>query len=199
MENIKCAAMYARVSTIDKNQGPELQLRELRVYAQEKGFVVKEYVDKCSGTTDKRPEFMRLMADARSGSIDVVLTWKIDRFSRSLRHLLNTLSELQEIGVSFVSLKENLDLSSSVGKLLSHILGAFAEFEKNILAERVRSGMANAKAKGKHIGRNKKAIDDSLIVLVLEQYNNNISQRQIAKQLGVTLSTVYRVLKIHKG
>lgn len=189
--------LYARVSTIDKQQDPEMQLRELRLYAKEREWAINEYVDRCSGVKEKRPEFMRLMADAKSGNIDVVLTWKIDRFSRSLKHLLNTLDELQDIGVAFVSLKENLDLTTSVGKLMSHVIGAFAQFEKDLVRERVIAGLANAKAKGKKLGRRaKKPIS---VAEIIEAHNEGLSDREIALKMALPVSSVYSTIKRHKA
>src|SRR5579864_2492770 len=148
------AAIYARVST-HNGQDPHMQTRELREYCERRGWVVEgEYVDVgVSGAKDSRPELNRLMADAKRRKFDAILIWKLDRFGRSLRHLVNALAELEAIGVAFVSLTDNLDLSTPSGRLMFQVIAAMSEFERELIRERVRSGMKNAQAKGKAIGR----------------------------------------------
>lgn len=154
-------ALYARVSTLDKGQDPEMQLRELRAHAQIQGLVVaEEFVDHgVSGAKDSRPALNRMMAAAaaRPPQFDAVLVWKLDRFSRSLRHLINSLATLNDHGVAFMSLRDNLDLSTPAGRLMFQMIGAFAEFEREITRERVRAGLRNAVAKGKTLGRKQRA------------------------------------------
>ncbi|MBF0467061.1 MAG: recombinase family protein [Nitrospirae bacterium] len=193
MENLK-VAVYGRVSTTDKGQDVGMQIRELKVFADNRGWEVLEYVDNgISGLKEKRPAFDKLMADARDGRFQVVLVWKMDRLARSLRHLLNTLNELQMLGIAFVSLKENIDFTSSVGKLMTHILGAFAQFERDIIAERVKSGIANARSKGRQIGRTPKAHSD--FDKIIELSGQGLSERKIGKVLNLAPSTVYSVIK----
>ena len=148
-------AIYARVSTSNGHQSPELQLRELRDYAGRRGWkIVEEYVDAgVSGAKDSRPALNRLMADACQRQFDAVLVWKLDRYGRSLRHLVNALAELEALGVAFVSPRDNLDLSTPSGRLMFQIIGAMAEFERALIQERVRAGLRNARAKGKRLGR----------------------------------------------
>ena len=149
---IQRAALYARVSTIT-GQNPELQISELNEYAARRGWpVVAEFVDRVSGAKESRPALNRLMADARQRKFDVVVVWKIDRFGRSLRHLVNALAELEAVGVPFISLHDNLDLSTPSGRLMFQIIGAMAEFERALIRERVQAGLANAKKKGKKLG-----------------------------------------------
>jgi DNA invertase Pin-like site-specific DNA recombinase len=147
--------LYARVSTLDKGQDTEVQLRDLRSYAEARGWsVISEYVDKGqSGAKDRRPELDRLMEDARKRKIDLIVCWRLDRLGRSLKHLILTLDELQGLGVGFVSYNENIDLTSSTGRLMFQLLGAFAEFERNMIRERVIAGLNHAKAKGMKLGR----------------------------------------------
>ena len=149
------AAIYARVSTADKGQDPTMQTREMGEFCQRRGWeIYKEYVDTgVSGMKEHRPALDRMLADAKQRRFDVIIVWKLDRFSRSLRHLINSLADLEALGVAFVSLKDNLDLSTPSGRLMFQIIGAMAEFERNLIRERVISGIANAKAKGKHCGR----------------------------------------------
>src|SRR5215472_7957457 len=143
------AAIYARVSTLNHGQDIELQARELRHYAQSRGWsIVGEYLDRgISGAKDSRPELNRLMADAKRRKCDVVLVWKLDRFGRSLRHLVNALAELEAVGVAFVSLTDNLDLTTPAGRLMFQVIAAMSEFERELIRERVRAGLRNAKAK----------------------------------------------------
>ena len=123
------AAMYGRVST-HNGQNPEMQLRELREYCQHRGWDVTGcYTDVgVSGTKDSRPALNRLMADAHQRRFDAIVVWKLDRFGRSLRHLLNSLAELEALGVAFVSLRDNLDLTTPTGRLMFQVIGAMAEF-----------------------------------------------------------------------
>jgi DNA invertase Pin-like site-specific DNA recombinase len=153
-------ALYARVSTLN-GQDPEMQLRELREYASRRGWMVaKEYVDQgVSGSKESRPALNDLMADAHRRNFDAVLVWKIDRFGRSLKHLVNSLAELGALGVAFVSFGDNLDLSTPSGRLMFQIIGAMAEFERALIQERVRAGLRNAQAKGKRLGRPRVVVD----------------------------------------
>ena len=140
-------ALYARVSTL-LGQSPEMQLVELREYAARRGWhVIGEYVDRASGIKESRPALNRLMTDARRRKFDMIAVWKIDRFGRSLKHLVNALAELEAVGVAFVSLRDNLDLSTPAGRLMFQIIAAMAEFERALIQERVRRP-AERKAKG---------------------------------------------------
>ena len=147
--------MYARVSTTNHGQNPEVQLGELREYAERRGFEISgEYVDHgVTGAKDSRPQLNKLMRDALCRAFDAVLVWKIDRFGRSLKHLVTALADLGAYGVAFISLRDQLDLSTPSGRLMFHIIAAMAEFEHALIAERVRAGLAHAKAKGTKLGR----------------------------------------------
>jgi DNA invertase Pin-like site-specific DNA recombinase len=153
-------ALYSRVSTLNL-QDPELQARELREYAHRRGWQIsREYVDRgVSGSKDSRPALNELIADVYQRKCDIVLVWKLDRLGRSLRHLVNTLAELEATGVAFVSLQDNLDLSTPSGRLMFNVIGAMAEFERALIQERVKAGQRNARAKGKRLGRPKVAAD----------------------------------------
>jgi len=186
--------LYARVSTADKGQDTEVQLRDLRAYAHARGWVITgEYVDEGqSGAKDRRPELDRLLKDARKRKIDLILCWRLDRLGRSLKHLILTLDELQSIGVGFVSYNENLDLTTSTGRLLFGILASFAEFERNLIKERVIAGLANARAKGRKLGRPTKAINvDKMIALRTQGY----TLRAIAEVMGVSHAFVNKTLR----
>jgi DNA invertase Pin-like site-specific DNA recombinase len=186
-------AIYARVSTTN-GQSPEMQLSDLREYASRRGWeVFAEYVDNgVSGAKESRPELNRLMADAHRRHFDVVLCWKIDRFGRSLKHLVNALADLDSYGIAFVSLRDNLDLSTPSGRLMFQIIGAMAEFERSLIQERVRAGLRNAKLKGKILGRPPLALDCSRIARLRA---SGASIRTISAQLGVSASTVHKTLQ----
>jgi DNA invertase Pin-like site-specific DNA recombinase len=148
-------AIYARVSTPNNGQDPTVQTRELREYAECRGWTVAgEYVDSgVSGTKEKRPELDRLMADAYKRRFDVVAVWKFDRFARSVSDLLRALDTFRVLGIEFVSLSESLVTATPAGRMVFTVLGAVAELERSLIVERVRAGMRNARAKGKLIGR----------------------------------------------
>jgi hypothetical protein len=132
---IQRVALYARVSTLNGQQHPEMQLSELREYASRRGLPIhEEYVDQgVSGSKESRSALNRLMSDAQRCRFDAVLVWKIDRFGRSLKHLVNSLADLSARGISFVSLRDNLDLSTPSGRLMFQIIGAMAEFERALI------------------------------------------------------------------
>ena len=158
-------ALYARVSTLN-GQDPEMQLAELREYASRRGWsITSEYVDQgVSGSKESRPELNQLMADAHRRKFDAVLVWKIDRFGRSLKHLVNALADLCAYGVAFISFRDNLDLSTPSGRLMFQIIGAMAEFERSLIQERVKAGLRNARAKGKKLGRPRAQVDAARVI-----------------------------------
>jgi DNA invertase Pin-like site-specific DNA recombinase len=157
-------ALYARVSTLN-NQDPEMQLAELREYAGRRGWqIIEEFTDQgVSGCKESRPALNRLMSDACRRRFDAILVWKIDRFGRSLKHLVNALAELAALGVAFISLRDNLDLSTPSGRLMFQIIGAMAEFERALIQERVRAGLRTARAKGRQLGRPRIAVNAARI------------------------------------
>jgi DNA invertase Pin-like site-specific DNA recombinase len=187
----KRVALYARVSTSNGQQDPEMQLRELREYAKLRDLIiVGEYIDKMTGSKDSRPALNRLMADAQRRKFDAVLVWKLDRFGRSLRHLVNALAELEALGLSFISLRDNLDLSTPSGRLMFQIIGAMAEFERSLIQERVKAGLRNAKAKGRRLGRPRVVVNEAEVIAMRK---SGASWRAIAEKLGVGLGTVHRI------
>jgi len=191
-------ALYARVSTLHGQQDPEMQLSELREYATRRGLSIhEEYVDQgVSGSKESRPALNRLMSDAQQCRFDAVLVWKIDRFGRSLKHLVNSLADLSAYGIAFISLRDHLDLSTPSGRLMFQIIGAMAEFERALIQERVKAGLRNAKAKGKRIGRPRQAVDSSRI---LQLRDEGLSWRAISETLRLGLGTVYRAVKSHQN
>lgn len=182
------AALYARVSTLAV-QHPEMQLAELRSYVSRRGWeLAGEYVDEgVSGSKESRPALNRLMQDASRREFDIVLVWKIDRFGRSVKHLINTLADLDSCGVAFASLRDNLDLSTPSGRLMFQIIGAMAEFERALTLERVRAGLNNARRNGKRLGRPRRVVDLDSIARMKAEGN---SLRDIAEKLGVSYGTV---------
>ncbi|MGK7345044.1 MAG: recombinase family protein [Candidatus Nitrospinota bacterium M3_3B_026] len=194
------AALYARVSTAGKGQDADLQLRDLREYAAARGWeVFREYVDVGqSGAKDRRPELDAMLADARKRKVDLILVWRLDRLGRSLRHLVMTLDELRALGVGFVSYHENLDLTSPTGRLMFHLLGAFAQFERELIRERVRAGIANARAKGKRHGR-PGVLSPERAAEIRMMRSRGASVRRIADTFGVSKSLVHRTLAARSG
>jgi DNA invertase Pin-like site-specific DNA recombinase len=186
-------AIYARVSTTN-GQSPEMQLAELREYASRRGWeIYGEYVDSgISGSKESRPELNRLMSDVHLRRFDVVLCWKVDRFGRSLKHLVNALADLDSYGVAFVSLRDHLDLSTPSGRLMFQIIGAMAEFERSLIQERVRAGLRNAKLKGKTLGRPALILDSDRIARL---HAAGASIREISAQLEVSASTIHKALQ----
>jgi DNA invertase Pin-like site-specific DNA recombinase len=189
---VKRAALYARVSTT-AGQDPAMQLRELREYVSRRGWeVAGEFVDKgISGAKEKRPELDRLMSDAHRRRFDVVVCWKFDRFARSVSHLLRALETFNSLGIAFLSLSEQLDTTTPTGKMVFTVLGAVAELERSLIAERVRAGLRNAKAKGKRLGRPRVVVDAAQIAGLRAQER---SWAQVKAELGVSKGTAQRAL-----
>lgn len=187
---MKTAALYARVSTLDQNC--DLQLEDLRRYARQRFECLREYVDRgISGTQRHRPQLDVLVKDARKRRFDVVLVWKFDRFARSLKHLIDSLEEFRALGIDFISYTEGVGTTTPTGQLLFHMVGAVAQFERDLIVERVRAGMAHARAMGKRIGRPRAEVDLEQVVLFR---NQGKSLRAIARLLAVPVSRVRRAL-----
>ena len=183
------AAIYARVSTFD--QEPENQLQELRRYLAARAWEIHaEYVDRgVSGSKDRRPALDQMIADAKRRRFDVVVCWRLDRLGRNLKHLIALLDDLQALGVAFVSLAEGIDATTPAGKLQMHILGAIAEFERARIQERVKAGLARARAQGVRLGRPRRRIDAGRLAAVA-----GLPAREVARRLGVPRSTLQRLL-----
>jgi len=171
-----------------------MQLRELREYCAHRGWrVIGEFVDVgVSGAKDSRPELNRMMGAAHLRKCDVVLVWKLDRFGRSLKHLVNALAELEAVGVAFISLRDNLDLTTPSGRLMFQIIGAMAEFERSLIQERVRAGIAAARARGVRWGRPKTVSLSLDLDKVARLRARGLSWRQVAARLDVGVGTLYR-------
>jgi DNA invertase Pin-like site-specific DNA recombinase len=148
---MKQVALYARVSTLDKGQNPEMQLSELRTFANARGWnIVKEYVDHgISGAKEQRPALDELWRDAKARRFDIVAVWKLDRFGRSTKHLINSLSEFDALGVAFVSLRDGFDLTTPGGRAMFGMVAVMSNFERDLIRERVSAGIAYARAQGR--------------------------------------------------
>ena len=189
---MKRVIIYARVST--KEQNIDMQISDLRLYAEARKLdIVREYIDYASGANTDRENYKKLFDDVRKRKTDVVLVWKFDRFARSTRELINTLEEFNNLGVDFVSYKENIDTSTPSGKILFTMISAFAEFERAIIRERVIAGMEKAKARGARIGRPK--IPPFTIKKVLEMKEKGWHYKEITKKLKISKSAYYYILK----
>lgn len=184
------AALYARVST-HNDQNPAMQLEELRAYCARRGWEVSgEYVDHgISGSKERRPQLDRLLADCRRRSVDAVIVYRYDRFARSLQQLVNALEEFRALGIDFVSLHEGVDTSTPNGRLVFGIFATIAEFERELIRGRVRSGLAHARAKGQRLGRPRVDVDVQQIAQLRAQ---GLAWTAIAHQLGVGDGTVRR-------
>jgi DNA invertase Pin-like site-specific DNA recombinase len=190
------AAIYGRVSTLT-NQSTEMQVRDLHQLADRRGFeVMHEYLDEgFSGAKSSRPALDEMLAGAKRGKFRILLVWKLDRLGRSLAHLVRLLEDLRACNVELVSFSEGLDFTTTTGKLLYQMLSAFAEFERDCIRERVRSGLRNARAKGKRLGRPKRIVDASKIV---ELRAAGLSWAKIAERLDIGEGTAYRAAQVAK-
>jgi len=194
---MKRVAIYTRVSPKPKaraegSESIEDQKQALEAFCKARGWTqVEHYTDVLkSGTTLDRPQLQRLLGDARKRKIDVIVFFKLDRFFRNLKDIVTTANELEELGVEFISFKENLDVTTSSGKLLFHVISAFAEFESDIIRERARDAIAARQARGVKWGRPRK-IDRAK---VLSLHNSGLTQYQIAKKLKTSRTTIYRIV-----
>ena len=183
--------LYARVSTHDQ-QTLSLQIRAMREYSARRGWSIATQIKEVGSGAVERQLREKLLAAARRREIDAVLVWRLDRWGRSLADLVVTLKELAELGVGFVSLNEALDLTTPTGRAMAGLLSVFAEFEHEILRERIRAGIAEARLKGKHLGRPltvaKKA--DQIGKL----HRAGVSKAEIARRLNIGRTSVRRIL-----
>ncbi len=188
------AALYTRVSTHDQQTLP-LQQEALREYAKRRGWeVVREVSEVASGAAAvKRPQRDALVLAARRREVDAILVWRLDRWGRSVADLVGSLAELEAVGVAFVSVTEALDLTTPAGRAMAAMVAVFAQFEREILKERVKAGIAQAKAKGKPMGRPTTARARQQEARAL--HAAGVSQVQIARQLGISRTSVGRLLK----
>jgi DNA invertase Pin-like site-specific DNA recombinase len=189
------AALYARVSTSNHGQDVGLQLDELRQVAAQRGWlIVDDFVDEgISGSEDHRPALDRMMAAAQAGRMDVVMVWKLDRLGRSLRNLLVLIESLSTAGVDLTSVRDpGIDTTSPTGRLLLQLLGCFAEYERELLRERVIAGVRRAQAAGKHCGRPRIEMDPRPALALLKEGR---SLKETSRILGVSRNTLRRRLR----
>jgi DNA invertase Pin-like site-specific DNA recombinase len=187
-------ALYARVSTLHQGQDTGLQLDELRQVSAQRGWaIVAEYVDEgVSGAKVSRPQLDKMLADAQAGRFDLLAVWKLDRLGRSLQHLLQILDQLACAGVGFAAIRDSgIDTTTPTGRLLLQLLGAFAEYERSLLRERVVAGVRRAQASGKHCGRPRKDIDLRPALALL---NEGRGLKDVARILKVPRATLRRRL-----
>jgi DNA invertase Pin-like site-specific DNA recombinase len=186
------AALYARVSS-GHGQDIGLQLEELRQVAAQRGWMASEYADDgMSGSTDRRPALDRLLADARAGKLDVIAVWRFDRFARDTRHLLVSMEEFRQLGVQFVSLREQVDTSTPMGKAMFTIIAAIAELERDLIRERVVAGVRRAQAAGKRCGRPRNEVDLRPALALLKEGR---SLKEVSSILQVPRATLRRRLQ----
>ncbi len=183
--------LYARVSTLDQHTIP-LQIRALREYADRRGWNIVMQVREVGSGAAQRQAREKLLETARRREIDVVLVWRLDRWGRSVTDLLATLQELQHLGVGFVSLTEALDLTTPAGRAMAALLAVIAEFEREILRERVRAGLAHARQNGKRLGRPPTATLQANQVRKL--FRAGVSKAEIARRLHIGRTSVRRIL-----
>jgi DNA invertase Pin-like site-specific DNA recombinase len=190
-------AFYARVSKADESQSPDNQLMRMIAYANERDWeVFGQYVDTASGADDNRPQLDRMVADARARRFGLVLCVKVDRLARSTTNLYRILSELEARGVKFECTDQDISTNSPTGKLLLSVLAGVAEFERELIRDRTKAGLARAKAKGRRLGRPPKRIDMSK---ARELRDKGMSYRKIAAELGITRPTLWKRLKNEGG
>ncbi len=188
--NQKRVAIYCRVSTQD--QKTDMQISDLRRYCQDRGFeIFEEYCDNgVSGSIKKRPALDKLMVDAAKRKFDIVLVWRFDRAARSVQHLVEILHILKNLGIDFISYNEAIDTSSPLGEAIFSIIGAMSQLERDVIRERVKAGLRNAREQGKRLGRPKALVDLEKAKRLQEE---GLSLRQISEVMGIPKSTLGRV------
>lgn len=177
---------YARVSTVDQDAS-------LQIDALDQAGCSRVFVDTMSGTIGQRPELDRLLDQVRDG--DTIVVWRLDRLGRSLRHLITQVQDLADRGVGLRSLQESIDTTSPGGRLIFHVFGALAEFERDLITERTTAGLAAARARGRHGGRPTKLTDDQVRTARRLYKDSELTVAEIGHVLGVSRSTVYRSIQ----
>jgi DNA invertase Pin-like site-specific DNA recombinase len=186
-------AIYARVSTTNHGQNVSMQTRELREYCQRRAWEIEgEYVDAgVSGAKERRPQLDALLVACRKRRVDAVVVYRYDRFARSLRQLVNALEEFRSLGIEFISLHEGVDTSTPNGRLVFGIFASIAEFERELIRDRVKSGIAAARSKGKRLGRPMVSVDAARIAALRERGD---SWAAICRETGLSKGTAQRAL-----
>jgi DNA invertase Pin-like site-specific DNA recombinase len=186
--------IYARVSTHDQQTLP-MQIVRMKEYIENRGWTLAAEVEEIGSGAKTRPKREELLKMAKRREIDVILVWKLDRFGRSLADLVMTLNELREIGVIFVSLTESLDFSTPSGRAMAGMLSTFAEFERDIIRERVKAGIASAREKGKAHGRPPTAAKKKDEVKRLYKNGEGLNKSEISRKLKISRASVISFLK----
>ena len=186
--------LYARVSKHDQQTLP-LQIRSMREYAANRGWTIALQVREVGSGAAQRELRDQLLDAARRREIDAVLVWRLDRWGRSLADLVGTLEELAHLGVGFVSLTEALDMTTATGRAMAGLLSVFAQFEHDLLRERVRAGLAEAKLKGKRLGRPRTM--DAHAGRIRKLHRAGISKAEIARRLNLPRTSVRRLIAQH--
>lgn len=183
-------ALYARVSTVDRDQNPENQLRILRDYAKRRGWkIFHEYVDKASGKTTKRTKFIEMLADAKGRRFDVFVVVRTDRLGLSLRNLIVLFDELQALGIDIVTTDTNIDTTTPQGKAWFQMSDVFAEYERALISERTKEGLARVRASGKRLGRPPRWRETRNLRSL------GLTYRQIGERLGISEKAVKQRLR----
>ena len=189
-------AIYARVS--GNGQNPEMQIKELQAYCRSRGWkIAGEYVDRISGATDSRPQLNQLMADAHRRRFDTVAVWDFSRFARSTAHLLRALETFSQLGMSFISLREQIDTGTPTGKMVFTVLGSVAELERSLIGERVKAGLRNAKANGVKLGRPplREISATEVQQLRRDRRKTGESFKGLAQRYGISVWTAFQLCK----
>ncbi len=191
-EERRLLGLYARVST--KEQGTEPQLDVLRDYAERRSEPAEEFVDHgVSGRKDQRPALDLILAAARRRELGTIVVTKLDRLARSVRHLTNLVAEFEALGVDLVVIDQGIDTSTPTGKLLFHVLAAIGEFERDLIVDRTKAGMAAARRRGRLPGR-PRALDRGQIDRALRLASSGNTVREIAAVLGCSRATAHRAI-----
>jgi len=185
------AALYARISTYDQ-QTLSMQMKVMREFVANRGWSIAVEMEETSSGVKKREKKQTILQAAKRREVDVIVVWKLDRWGRSLVSLINELQDLNALGVGFVSITEALDFTTPSGKAMAGMLAVFAEFERDMLRERVKAGIAHARAKGKNHGRPKTAALKA--DRVKQMFKDGFNKSQIAKELKISRTSVRRVL-----
>jgi DNA invertase Pin-like site-specific DNA recombinase len=176
---------YTRIST--HHQGAESQTKQLN-----DAGCTRIYEDVFSGRTKERPKLNKMMDALRKG--DMVIVWKLDRLGRSLKDLIEIIEQFKSMGVHFRSLSENIDTTSAAGELVFHIIGAMAQFERNLISERTKAGLSAARARGKVGGRKQKLSDSDIAKAKAMTSDKSVSISEIAKHFGISRPTLYKYI-----
>lgn len=192
-DSMKRVAIYSRVSTSNLGQSTDAQVIQATEYANSRGFKIVEVImdEGYSGKSNNRPGLIKLLQLTSKRKVDVVIVSKLDRLFRSLQHIVSTLNDFNETGIEFISINDHIDMSTSAGRLMTHMIASFAEFERELISERTKLGMEHARRKGKVIGRPSNPFKDE----ILQLRSKGMSYREIQKTLGCSQGVIWRTIK----